>query len=434
MLILLIFFFAPPAMAQDDNPTAIMVRPQYANVRQLEPVIQSLLTSAGSLTVYDRTNSVVIRDIASNLRAIEDTVTRLDVKMPSLNLTLKYADPLIVAGNVQDILSSAGGVVLPDQRTHSLYIRAVQSDLDLVESLMPTWDKPLPQVLIEVDILDVSSAKLKELGVQWELRLGYDGGDHDAVINVNAGRETPTEPSSGSVSFGTPTITIPGVYDLAGNLVTPPQVIPGSDFSATIDALIEDSSTRTLSRPRIMVLDGHPARFEVATLEPYATTRYNESGNAASLEIEFLDIGIILETIPHINEDGLILMEIQPEISRLVREEFFETTIIPEEGGVITNRIRVPVKAQSRATTKVMVRDKQTIVIGGLKTREDFESTRKVPVLADIPILGIPFRNLNQAHDDRELVIFITPHISNGFTSAEARELLPERPMTEERE
>jgi type II secretory pathway component GspD/PulD (secretin) len=361
----------------------------------------------------ERSNSLVLRDTAANTEAIRDTVTRLDVSTPSKMFTLNYADPVLLAEKIAQVIGPAGGIV-PDIRTHTVYVMASQSNLDLIESLLPTWDKRLPQVLIEADILDVSSAKLKELGVEWELRLGYEGGDHDAVINVNAARTSLDAPPSGAVSFGTPTVTIPAVFDIAGNLVTPAQVIPGSDFSATIQALIEDSSTRTLSRPRIMVVDGQAARFEVATLEPYATTRYTDSETAAAMEIKFLDIGIILEAIPHINSEGYILMEIQPEISRLVRQEIFETTIIPDEGGIITNRTKVPVKAQSRATTYVMVRDRQTIVIGGLRTQEDLESARKVPLLADIPILGIPFRNLNQSHDKRELVIFITPYITSG--------------------
>jgi type II secretory pathway component GspD/PulD (secretin) len=144
-----------------------------------------------------------------------------------------------------------------------------------------------------------------------------------------------------------------------------------------------------------------------------------------SLDIQFLDIGIILETVPHISSDNNILLEIRPEISSLEREEFFETTIIPNEGGAITNRIRVPVKKQSRANTTVMVRDKQTIAVGGLRSSQDTETVRKVPILGDIPILGLPFRNLNKSKDQRELIIFITPHIISADVSSPEAKLLP---------
>jgi general secretion pathway protein D len=298
------------------------------------------------------------------------------------------------------------------------------SKLEGLKALVSRWDQAPRQVLIEADILDVASGKLKELGIEWELRLGYAGGDHDAVFNVGTQRSSQDQPETGGIQFGTPTVKIPAIFDAAGGLVTPEQIIPGSDFSATIEALVEDSSTRTLSRPRILVLDGHPARFEVSTLEPYANTRFSRGGIATSLDIQFLDIGIILETVPHISDEGSVLLDVRPEVSTLDRDEFFDTTIIPDEGGTITNRIRVPVKSQSRAVTTIMVHDNQTIAIGGLRTNVDTESVRKVPLLGDIPVLGIPFRNLNQGSDTRELIIFITPHIISGSDSSAEAHLL----------
>jgi type II secretory pathway component GspD/PulD (secretin) len=75
-----------------------------------------------------------------------------------------------------------------------------------------------------------------------------------------------------------------------------------------------------------------------------------------------------------------------------------------------------------------MIRDNQTIAIGGLRTRDDIESIRKVPILGDIPILGIPFRNVNKSNDARELIIFITPHIiSPDVSSPEAEKLEQDR-------
>ncbi|GAB4331627.1 MAG: hypothetical protein Kow0099_03010 [Candidatus Abyssubacteria bacterium] len=412
------------ASSTDKTITTRAFSPNHASAQKLAAIIQTLVTAEGALSIDERTNSLIVTDLETNLNVIEDIVRRLDSEMPARTFYLKYADPIETAEKILRVLSPFEGIVIPDARTHTVYIKTVPPALDHVQSLIAEWDRQPPQVLIQADVLDVSTAKLKELGIEWELRLGYEGGEHDAVFNINADRATSETPSSGAINIGTPTITIPAVTDGAGNIITPAQVIPGTDFSAAIDALIEDSSTKTLSRPRILVLDGHPARFEVATLEPYANTRYTERGSAASLDIQFIDIGIILETVPHINDDGYIMMDIRPEVSTLVREEFFETTIIPDEGGAITNRIRVPVKAQNRASTMVMVRDRQTIAVGGLRTHQDNESIRKVPILGDIPILGIPFRNLNQARDKRELIIFITPHITPAsISSAEADRL-----------
>ncbi len=416
--------FTDTAFAQDSAIILRTYRVRYASVLELEPIVRPLLSQEGTLSVDERTNSMIARDTMANIKAIDDTVMILDTRMPSRTFCLNYAEPQAMAERIRRILGPLAASVEPDTRTHSVFVMTTEANLERIEPLVRHWDKQGQQVSIQADILDVSSAKLKELGIDWELRLGYSGGDNEAVFSVGTGRASPDNPSTGGITLGTPTINVPAVFDPAGNLVAPPQVIPGSDFSAAIEALVEDSSTRTLSRPRIMVLDGHPARFEVATLEPYANTHYNAAGAASSLDIQFLDIGIILETVPHINEEGYILLDIRPEVSTLVRDEFFDTTIIPDEGGAITNSIRVPVKRQNRATTTVMVRDRQTIVIGGLRTHQNFESQRKVPLLGDVPILGIPFRSLNQSDDDREIVIFITPEITTGgLTSPESRRL-----------
>lgn len=434
MLLAAAFLLFPKADASAQGEPIIVqtFKVNNANVHRLEPILRPLLSPKGSLSVDRRTNSVIVRDTGTGVETIGQTIKELDAEISSHTFHLQYAAVEGTAKTIGRILGPAGKIVVPDERTHTIYVETASSRLEQIKPLVAQLDRPARQVLIEADILDVSSAKLKELGIDWELRLGYDGGDHESVFNIGVGRDSTDRPATGSISLGTPSVTIPAVFDAAGMLITPEQTIPGSDFSANIQALVEDSSTRTLSRPRILVLDGHTARFEVSTLEPYANTRYNERGTATSLDIQFMDIGIILETIPHINNDGYVLLEVRPEISTLVREEFFNTTIIPDEGGAITNTIRVPVKAQSRANTTIMVRDNQTIAIGGLRTRDDIESIRKVPILGDIPILGIPFRNVNKSNDARELIIFITPHIiSPDVSSPEADKLEQDRSSAE---
>lgn len=424
--------------APDEPPDESLVvqtfQADHANVRQLEPILRQLLSPSGSLSVDERTNSVVVQDTPTAVQAVGETIYRLDSVMPSHTFQLNYADAEETAEKIKRILGPAANIVEPDPRTHSVYVSTTLPELERVKSLISQMDRPVRQVLIEADILDVSSGKLKELGIEWELRLGYDGGKKDAVFNIGTGRASPEEPATGSISIGTPTITIPAVFDAAGNLITPEQIIPGTDFSASIQALVEDRSTRTLSRPRILVLDGHAARFEVSTMEPYANTMYNQFGAATSLDIKFLDVGIILETVPRISGDGYVLLDVKPEVSTLVREEFFNTTIIPNEGGAITNTIRVPVKSQNRATTTVMIRDRQTIAIGGLRASDNVESVRKVPILGDIPILGIPFRNLSQSRDKRELIIFITPHIISPDVSSKEAYLLQQAEAGQGRE
>jgi type II secretory pathway component GspD/PulD (secretin) len=417
---------AGQALAQGIPLVATTIRLVHADAVAIEALLKSLLSESGSLMIDERTNSLILRDDESSVRAIKDALTELDTEIPSQRFLLNYADPDEVAAEIDRIVGPGAEVVEPDTRTHTVYVAAREAWLNRVRGLIDDLDRPSRQVLIEADILDVSTGKLKELGVEWELRLGYDGGGKDFVYRNNARRANVEPPSTGTISVGTPTVTIPAIIDpLTGILITPAQSIAGSDFSATIQALVEDSSTQVLSRPRILVLDGHQARFNVSSREPYADFEPATGGGTAySLEIKFLDIGIVLEVLPRINDEDYVTMEVRAKISTLAGEALFETTLIPDEGGALVNTLRVPIEAESVADTVVMVRSGQTIAIGGLGSRKEMESISKVPILGDIPILGIPFRNLNQSRDTRELIIFITPHIISPDVSSPESKML----------
>ncbi len=424
------------AFAQDVPTVTTTIRLVHADAAKLKRVLKPLLSERGRLMIDERTNSVIVSDDEAHARAIKETIAELDTKIPSRMFRLDYAKPEDVADAISRIVYSPNEIVEPDIRTHTVYVTATKTKLQRVGSLVEELDRPSRQVLIEADILDVSTGKLKELGIEWELRLGYDGGRKDFVYRNDTGRANATPPSTGTISLGTPSITIPAILDpISGGVIVPAQVLPGSDFSATIQALIEDGSTQVLSRPRILVLDCHKARFNVSTREPYADSEpATEGSNSHALEIKFLDIGIILEVTPRINDEDYVTMEIRAKISSLVGEEFFETTVIPDEGGAVTNTIRVPVESESVADTTVKVRNDQTIAIGGLGSRKESESISKVPILGDIPILGIPFRNLNQSKDTRELIIFITPHIISPDVSSPEAKMLERAETSEEQE
>lgn len=408
---------AAQGSAKGSNQNVWVYQLKHAGAADLAVSLEKMLPRKSKIAVDNHSNSLIVMSTISGLYAIGEMVYSLDLEMPSETFHLDHADADAIAEKVRRILGESRGTIEPDARTHTIYVSTTPNGIERVRSLIADLDRPVRQVLIEADILDVASGKLKELGLQWELRLGY-GDDNEAVINIGTGRANPDEPATGTVAFGTPSVTIPAAYDHLGGLITPAQTIPGSDFSATIQALVEDSSTKILSRPRILVIDGSEARFEVTTMEPYASSTFDDTGVASAMDIKFMDVGIILETTPHISDNGYVMLEVKQEVSTLQGEEFFDTTIIPDEGGVLTSRIRVPVKSQNRAATKVMVRDGQTIAIGGLKTSDDMEVVRKVPILGDIPILGVLFRSQSKSKGARELIIFITPHIISPDVSS----------------
>ena len=155
-----------------------------------------------------------------------------------------------------------------------------------------------------------------------------------------------------------------------------------------------------LSRPYILASDNHPATITVGQEVPFIRqSRTTETGQTINT-IQYEDIGIILNVTPHINPDGLVIMDISPEISTLTG------TTIP-----ISETVTAPVFAKRSAQSRVSILDGQTIVIGGLMEDRKTESIRKVPILGDIPILGWLFRRTVEEKTKTELLIFLTPHV-----------------------
>lgn len=183
--------FETDSFAQEDI-VARTYQVNHASVRRLEPIIRPLLMSGGSLAVDERTNCLIVRDTQSSINNIGDALSVLDTEMPSHTFLLNYADPVAIAAKISRIVDTQVGIVEPDSRTHTVFVMTTVSNLERIKSLVSGWDAPSAQVLIEADILDVSTAKLKELGIDWELRLTYDGGDNDAIFNVNT-RRAPTK-------------------------------------------------------------------------------------------------------------------------------------------------------------------------------------------------------------------------------------------------
>ena len=182
---------------------------------------------------------------------------------------------------------------------------------------------------------------------------------------------------------------------------------------------VERDALVVLILPRIVALNNQEAKILVGTNQPYATRSISQtSGGASNIEAEnvtFLDLGVKLYVTPTINEDNYITMKIKPEVSSSI-----ESYTIASSGNTI------PVVKTTTTETTVMVKDKATILIGGLIEDSERENTREIPGLANIPIIGGIFRShskgsLDSKPEKTELVIFLTPHI---ITGEEAKDML----------
>ncbi len=287
-----------------------------------------------------------------------------------------------------DIISIIGGILsengklVADKRSNSLIIMDVPSQFSIIEDVLSRLDVQTPQVMIEAEILETTTTVADQLGMNWTGSFG-----------VYAGPELNTKwPLKGGL-IDKDLISTDGTMEFSG-----------TGFS--LSAILSNSDTRILARPRILTMNNETATIELTAETAVASVTTVASAEGAATEAansaERIDTGITLEVTPQVNKDGYITMHIEPTVIVPVLSKFFAGS--GNEAKFVDPQTR-------SAKTTVRVRNGNTIVIGGLISREDTYGFEKVPFLGDMPLLGAAFRYRSTDEVDKELLIFITPHI-----------------------
>jgi len=277
--------------------------------------------------------------------------------------------------------------VQADAATNSLVIRTSPRNLDAIRSIIQNLDRPRPQVLIKVLIAEVTLDKDTRYGVEgfWENKFRINGDLHTQKYGTD---------------FNLPT------QGLAA-------LITGDEMSAALNAFSEDGKLKVLATPRVLVLDNQTANVNVGKEVPRITnSTINDATGNIQNTVQYESIGIMLDVTPHINFDGLVTMDVHPEISDIAPAS--ESVILSP--GVLSPTFNV-----NSADTTVAVRTGQTVVIGGLIRESETDTVTKVPILGDIPLIGFFFSNTIKERVQRELMIFLTPIVA--FTAAQLEEL-----------
>jgi general secretion pathway protein D len=264
--------------------------------------------------------------------------------------------------------------IVAESDTNSLIISTAAKYMDRVKAVIDELDRPVPQVLIKVLIAEVSHDNSEDLGVDF------------SVLNQRASGNG----EKAGTNFDAPAVT--------GGLVVS---FLEKNVSMTLRALATAGKLDVLSRPYILASDNQLASITVGQEVPFITdTRTTDLGQTINT-IQYQDIGIILNVTPHINNEGLVILDVAPEISQLTG------TTVP-----ISEVVNAPVFAKRSAQSRVGIRDGQTIVIGGLMEDRKTSTVQKVPILGDIPLLGQLFRRTQISKTKTELLIFLTPHVA----------------------
>ncbi|MBI3944858.1 MAG: type II secretion system protein GspD [Armatimonadetes bacterium] len=251
-----------------------------------------------------------------------------------------------------------------NQQQNAVVLSAPAEVLKKFREDVQQFDIPAAQIMIDVLMVELTTSDARE----WALQFTEDAGHHRVRF----------EPGAGQVSFGGVAARLP------------------YDFHLRLRALVEKGEARVRANPRIVTVSGQQAEIFMGKQRYISTPVDAPRGGGYSGQINYIDAGVRLAMTPYTGGEGEIIADLEPEVSTMSAPD-------PKTG--------LPEKSTRRAQTSVRVRDGETIIIGGLRQREQMATRSKTPLLGDIPLLGGLFRGTHSQSVDTEMLVFITPRI-----------------------
>jgi len=343
--------------------------------------------------------------VGDNILRVLTPATLTDERQKEITYTkifpLNYASASTVQSQVTNVLSARElkGIITVDDRTNSLIVTASQEGLDAVEKLLKELDVKPQQVMIEAKVVDVNLSDLTELGVSWSyenIATKADGGTltQDKTYTIGP---IDVERKISETGVGRTEATgakLVGPVPASGGIFSFGFITNREVFNAQLAALATQGKMKVLSNPKVTTINNKEAKILVGEKVPYKTTTIGQGG-VSQESWQFLDAGIQLSVKPTISPDGWITMDVKPVVS----------VPLAAAGG------QAPTVRTRETSVTVMVKDMDTLVIGGLISDSDMDSISKIPLLGDLPILGYLFKYKSKQKTRTELLVFITPKI-----------------------
>ncbi len=320
-------------------------------------------------------------------RRAKEKLEDLVVKLQPVN----YANVDDVSKMVTQLLTPRGSVN-KDKRTNTLIIKDIPSVIDEATALVKAVDTMTPQVMIESKIVEASLDFSREFGAVWNF------GSNPLTQDTLGGRDyifTEGENEFGNaISLGNPITANPtGLLNLAATVLD-----SKFNYELQVQAAEVNGDGKVISSPRIVTLDNTTAQIEQGVSIPFQTF---ENGDA---QLEFVDAVLKLKVTPHITSDQSIIMKI--EVSRNAPDDSVFT---------LTG---TPAIAKNQVKTETLVKDGQTLVLGGIYVVDKSERESRLPYLHKVPFLGNLFKSHEYSDSRKELLIFVTPRVVQQATIA----------------
>ncbi len=381
-------------VAPDARTNSVIVRSDDpGRVARVQAMVQQLdlpTSAAGNLHVVYLRNAEAVR-VAQTLRAI------LSGEAPP---SPGPSNPLSQPVSVQSTASATpfgapgGAIVQADPASNALIISAPEPVFASLKAVIDKLDIRRAQVFVEALIVEVTADKAAEFGVQWQSINNPTGTRPLAGTNFGA-RATGTNILDASANLAS---LPPGLnIGLVRGTLTLPGVGTVTNLAVLARALESDAKANILSTPNLLTLDNEEAKIVVGQNVPFITGQYAQTGAATTATpfqtIERRDVGLTLRIRPQISEGGSVKMQIYQEVSSVQDRS--------NSAGIITNKRSID--------STVIVDDGEIIALGGLVQDSTDATVDKVPILGDIPLLGLLFRYETRKQTKTNLMVFLRP-------------------------
>ncbi|MDP2928539.1 MAG: secretin N-terminal domain-containing protein, partial [Candidatus Omnitrophota bacterium] len=374
---------------------------------------------------YERDGNI-IRVVTLDKLKQEEAMTQV--------FALNYGKAKDIVTAVEDMVGERGNVMY-DDRTNMVIVTDIPTSVYKIGQIIQRLDRETDQVLIEARVLETVLSDDERMGIDWNVKIAASGAkrpitfpfDYFTVDNkyldkfsplVQTGADTTTTTSGGSSG-----VTTVGKYPLGADGVgNKSKAFPYVDFSqdlfkntftfgtldfsqfrAVLEMIKQRADTNIVSNPRVAALNNNPAYIIVG--QTINLPKYERNSSSGKMEVtgyDAKDLGIKLKVTPHINEKGEITTEISPEISDFLRYDPLDAS-----SGIVA-----PVFSVRQANTKIMIRDGETIFIGGMIKENIIDVRKPIPflgdILQDVPGLGLLVSKKEKTKQKVELIFFIT--------------------------
>jgi general secretion pathway protein D len=366
-----------------DQKTTIVV--QDATVEELIRLVLS--TNQLEQKVINEKTVVVFPNTPQKLREYQDLVVKA--------FYLSNADVKQTANMIRTIIKTRD--IFIDEKLNLLVIKDTPSAIRLAERLIAAQDLAEPEVMLEVEVLEIGYNKLLELGLRFP----------DTIAWSVVGGGTSSATAGGATAGGTPgSLSLPEWLSRSSELVR--LTVTNPLFVLTLRQ--QDGTTSVLANPRIRVKNKEKAKIHIGDRVPVITTTAAATGGFISESVSYLDVGLKLEVEPLIHLEDEVGIKVALEVSNIVREVRGTTS------GTLTYQI-----GTRNAATVLRLRDGETQILAGLISDEDRRTANRVPGLGELPVLGRLFSATRDAIGKTEVMLLMTPRIVRAVARPDMR-------------